>query len=86
MPSRTVSTTEPVIHRPSQRSSGATASLRILAERAVLTPRDVGQALTAAWDTFRQATGDDAAGWDMTTASAEIRPEAQLARPRLGGV
>ena len=39
---------------------------------------DVAEALTAAWDAFRQAAGDDHAGWDMAAASAEIRPEAQL--------
>jgi hypothetical protein len=38
---------------------------------------DIAAALTAAWDAFRQAAGDDAAGWDMTASSAEIRPEAQ---------
>ncbi len=37
---------------------------------------NVAEALTAAWETFRQAAGDDAAGWDMAGASAEIRPEA----------
>ncbi len=37
---------------------------------------DVAEALTAVWDAFRQAAGDDAAGWDMAAASAEIRPEA----------
>ena len=38
---------------------------------------DVAAALTVAWGAFRQAAGDDAAGWDMTASSAEIRPEAQ---------
>ena len=37
---------------------------------------DVAEALTAVWDAFREAADDDAAGWDMTGASAEIRPEA----------
>jgi hypothetical protein len=37
---------------------------------------DVAEALTAAWETFCQAAGDDAAGWEMAAASAEIRPEA----------
>jgi hypothetical protein len=36
---------------------------------------DVAAALTVAWGAFRQAAGDDAAGWDMTAASAEIRPD-----------
>ena len=39
---------------------------------------DVAAALTAVWHAFRQAAGDDAAGWDMAAASAEIRPEAPL--------
>ncbi len=39
---------------------------------------DVAEALTAAWDAFRQAAGDGTAGWDMAAASAEVRPEAQL--------
>ncbi len=39
---------------------------------------DVAEALTAAWETFRQAAGDDAGGWDIAAASAEIQPEAQL--------
>ena len=37
---------------------------------------DVAEALTAVWEAFRRAAGDDAAGWDMAGASAEIRPEA----------
>jgi hypothetical protein len=40
---------------------------------------NVAEAITAAWNAFRQAARDDAAGWDMAAASAEIRPEAQLA-------
>jgi hypothetical protein len=35
---------------------------------------DVAAALTAVWDAFRQAAGDDAAGWDMAAASAEVQP------------
>ena len=35
---------------------------------------DVAEALDAAWWAFRQAVGDDAAGWDMTAAAAEVRP------------
>jgi hypothetical protein len=42
---------------------------------------DVAEALTSAWDAVRRAAGDDAAGWDMAAAVAEIRPEAQLGRP-----
>ena len=45
---------------------------------AVVDAADVAEALTAAWDAFRQAAGDDTAGWDIAAASAEIRPEAQL--------
>ncbi len=37
---------------------------------------DVAEALTATWTAFRQAAGDDPAGWDIAAASAEIRPEA----------
>ena len=35
----------------------------------------VAEALTAAWDAFRQSAGDDEAGWDMNAASAEVRPD-----------
>ena len=45
---------------------------------AVVDAADVAEALTAAWDAFLRAAGDDAAGWDMTAASAEIRPEPHL--------
>ena len=38
---------------------------------------DAAQAFTAAWDAFLEAAGDDAAGWEMAAASAEIRPEPQ---------
>ena len=38
---------------------------------------DVAQALTAAWDTFRQAAADDADRWDLTSAAAEIWPGEQ---------
>lgn len=36
---------------------------------------DVAEALTVAWRVFTEATGDDAAGWDMAAAAAEVRPE-----------
>jgi len=39
---------------------------------------DVARALTAAWWAFRKAASDDTAGWDMTSAAAEIRPEEPL--------
>jgi hypothetical protein len=35
---------------------------------------DVAQALAAAWRVFRDAAGDDAAGWGMPAAAAEVRP------------
>ena len=38
---------------------------------------DAAQAFTAVWDAFREAAGDDAAGWEKAAASAEIRPEPQ---------
>jgi hypothetical protein len=34
---------------------------------------DVAQALATAWWAFRRATGNDAAGWDMASAEAEVR-------------
>jgi hypothetical protein len=36
---------------------------------------DVAQALTVAWDAFQRAVGDDPAGWDTASATAEIQPE-----------
>jgi hypothetical protein len=39
---------------------------------------DVARALTAAWWAFRKAASDDTAGWDMTGAAAEIRPDEPL--------
>ena len=36
---------------------------------------DIAQALTAAWWVFRKAAGSGAAGWDMASATAEVRPE-----------
>ena len=44
---------------------------------------DVAQALAAGWEAFRQAAGDDTAGWDMAWATAEIRPEARLGPPEI---
>jgi hypothetical protein len=34
---------------------------------------DIAQALTAAWLVFRKAAGSDS-GWDMASATAEVRP------------
>jgi hypothetical protein len=39
---------------------------------------DVTQALTAPWSVFRQAASDDTAGWDLSSATAEVRPEGPL--------
>jgi len=36
---------------------------------------DVAEALTTAWRAFREAAGDDAAGWDMAAATADVRPD-----------
>jgi hypothetical protein len=41
---------------------------------------DIAQALTPAWWVFRRAAGSDAAGWDMASATAEVRPEERLTR------
>jgi hypothetical protein len=35
---------------------------------------DLAEALDLAWRAFREATGDDPAGWNMTAASAEVQP------------
>ena len=35
---------------------------------------DVAEALDLAWWAFREAAGDDLAGWDMAAASAEVQP------------
>jgi hypothetical protein len=43
---------------------------------------DVAQALASAWWAFRKAAGDDSAGWDMASATAEVRPGT---RPAPGG-
>ena len=34
---------------------------------------DLADALDLAWQAFRKAAGDDT-GWDMATATAEVRP------------
>ena len=36
---------------------------------------DVADALAIAWDAFRGAAVDDLTGWEVTAASAEVRPE-----------
>jgi len=35
---------------------------------------DVAEALDLAWWAFREAAGDDLAGWDMAAVSAEVQP------------
>jgi hypothetical protein len=35
---------------------------------------DIACAVAVAWTAFRQAAGDDAAGWDLASATAEARP------------
>ena len=35
---------------------------------------DVADALDLAWQSFRKAAGDDAAGRDMSSSTAEVRP------------
>lgn len=36
---------------------------------------DVAEALATAWRAFQQAAGSDAQGWDMSSATADVRPE-----------
>jgi hypothetical protein len=36
---------------------------------------DVAGALAEAWQAFRDAASDDARGWDLGSAAAEVRPE-----------
>jgi hypothetical protein len=40
----------------------------------VVIAADVAEALGAAWQAFRQAAGDDPAGWDLAAAVAEVKP------------
>jgi hypothetical protein len=48
--------------------------VRVAMAMTVIAP-DIGQALTTAWWTFRKAVGNDTEGWDMASATAEVRPE-----------
>jgi hypothetical protein len=48
--------------------------VRVTMAMTVLAP-DIAQALTTAWWTFRKAVGNDTEGWDMASATAEVRPE-----------
>lgn len=45
---------------------------------------DVAEALASAWQAFRQAARNDARGWDMTSAAAEVRPHTD-SPPRSAG-
>jgi hypothetical protein len=45
---------------------------------------DVAQALTTAWWVFRKAADGDSEGWDMSSATAEVRPEEALAGAACG--
>jgi hypothetical protein len=36
---------------------------------------DVAEALAFAWDAFQRAAGDDPAGWNLSSARAEVQPE-----------
>jgi hypothetical protein len=39
-----------------------------------VTAADVAAALATAWQAFRQAASGDPAGWDVMSATAEVRP------------
>jgi hypothetical protein len=54
--------------------------VRVTISVAVRAP-DVAHALATAWWVFRKAASDDAAGWDMAAATAEVQPEARLSGP-----
>jgi hypothetical protein len=41
---------------------------------------DVAEALETAWWVFCRAASDDPAGWDLASATAEVRPELILGR------
>ena len=41
---------------------------------------DVADALAIGWDAFRGAARDDLAGWEVTSAAAEVQPEPPLAK------
>jgi hypothetical protein len=51
--------------------------VRVTISVAVRAP-DVAHALATAWWVFRKAASDDAAGWDMAAATAEVQPEVKL--------
>ena len=43
---------------------------------------DVADALAIAWDAFTDAAADNLIGWEVTAASAEVRPGPPLQRAR----
>ena len=43
---------------------------------------DVADALSIAWNAFREAAGDDLVGWEITAAAAEVRPGTERALAR----
>ena len=47
--------------------------MRVTVALTVAAP-DVAEALDQAWRAFRKAAGDDPAGWDMASVTAEVRP------------
>jgi hypothetical protein len=57
--------------------------VRVTISIAVRAP-DVAHALATAWWVFRKAASDDAAGWDMAAATAEVQPEGRLCGPAEG--
>ena len=48
-----------------------------------VTTADVAEALSVAWDAFLEAARDDIAGWDMASATAEVRPLYSPRQPEL---
>jgi hypothetical protein len=44
---------------------------------------DVAEALSHAWQAFRLAAANDRRGWDMTSASADVRPQGDAGAPRV---
>ena len=48
--------------------------------RAHILGTDVADALAIGWDAFRSAARDDLAGWEVTSAAAEVQPEPPLAK------
>jgi hypothetical protein len=71
----------PAVHEPRLESETRRGS-DVVRVRIAMTVRaaDPGQAAVIAWDVFKVAVGEDAAMWDLDTASAEIRPEGRAPR------